>query len=79
MTHHIGELVGEFPDAVDRILELESTNPRFSDLADAYDETMDALQQLECRLDLVASEEECARLHRREVELLQELCTLLVS
>ena len=78
MTHHIGELVGEFPDAVDRILELESTNPRFTDLADAYDETMDALQQLECRLD-PGNADDRARLHRREVELLQELCTLLVS
>ncbi len=78
MAHTIGELVGEFPNAVHRLLELESTDPRFSDLADAYDETMTALQNLECQLDPVSADER-ARLQHREMEILRELCMLLAA
>ena len=48
------ELVGDFPGDVSRILELESDNQTFLDLAEAYETVTIELQDIETGVDPVS-------------------------
>ena len=47
-------LVGEFPGDVSRILELESENQTFLDLAEAYDTVSSEIEDIETGIDRVS-------------------------
>jgi hypothetical protein len=51
MTQLPHGLVGDFPDAVDRILELESEAEDFVRLAEAYEAITAELQDIECGIE----------------------------
>jgi len=69
-------LVGEFPGDVSRILELESENQTFMDLAEAYDTISTELEDIETGIDRV-SDAYFAQLQRQRREVRAILCSML--
>ncbi|KCZ47268.1 hypothetical protein [Hyphomonas pacifica] len=68
------ELIGEFPEAFERILELESVDPDFVRLAKEYDSINAALQLFETSIDPVSNGHH-KDLRRRKIYLKQKICT----
>lgn len=58
------DLAGEYPAAAGRILELESEDQSFVDLAEAYDAVMSELQEIETGIE-PACPAYCAQLQRK--------------
>lgn len=69
-------LIGEFPADTGRILELESDNQSFMDLAGAYDSVTAELQDIETSIEPV-SPSYIAQLRRQQKEIRSILCALL--
>lgn len=69
-------LAGEFPGNVSRILELESENQTFLDLAGAYDTLSAELQDLETGIDRFSGAY-FAQLQRQRHEIRDILCAML--
>lgn len=66
------ELAGEFPDSLDRLLELECEDQSFIALAEAYDAVASEIQDIETGID-PACPAYCAQLRRRYARLREEL------
>ena len=71
-------LIGEFPEAFERILELESVDPDFARLAREYDSINAALQLFETSIDPMPASHHMD-LRRRKTYLKHKISTRLAA
>lgn len=76
MTHTPHELAEEFPDAVEKMHALKSTNAHFSRLADEYHALNREIHRLETRVEIASSDHE-ESLRVKRVRLKDEIAALL--
>ncbi len=78
MSHVPHELAEEFPDQVDAIHELKTSNAHFARLADEYHEVNRHIHRLETRVE-PASDEVEQELRRKRLHLKDEIAAMIAA
>ncbi|MCA8900185.1 MAG: DUF465 domain-containing protein [Hyphomonas sp.] len=76
MSHTPHELAEEFPDAVDRIHDLKTSNAHFAKLADEYHDLNRQIHRIETDME-PASDEHQTELRRKRLALKDEIYAML--
>ena len=78
MSNAPNDLAQDFPDKVDRIHQLKTSNNRFARLYDEYDELNRAIHRIETRVEPTSEEAE-EELKRRRLQIKDEIMAMLDS